>query len=183
LRKKRFGQTLFTEEEAKVLEVFIRLKSISKVAKELGKSLPTVSIVKKRIDEKIAMAIETLRFVMELGYISFDEIQKRLFIAKPVAPIPRGASDANATLLHTLDMYCRSFANKDCKTLLLSDPETLRNILMKVYGSLSGAEVAVKVLLRSASEIRFCKSVDVLAKLFLEDSNKFLKELMFCSET
>ncbi|MEM0000074.1 MAG: hypothetical protein QXJ84_02505 [Desulfurococcaceae archaeon] len=73
-RKKRFGRTLLTEEEVKVLDVLLRYNNVTVAAKMLGKSQPTVSIVKKKIEEKIDMAIETLKLAIEKGLVKIDDI-------------------------------------------------------------------------------------------------------------
>ncbi|MEM0247223.1 MAG: hypothetical protein QXH02_00130 [Desulfurococcaceae archaeon] len=74
MRKKRFGRTLLTEEEVKVLDVLLRYNNVTVAAKMLGKSQPTVSIVKKKIEEKIDMAIETLKLAIEKGLVKIDDI-------------------------------------------------------------------------------------------------------------
>ncbi|MEM1528989.1 MAG: hypothetical protein QXP03_06195 [Desulfurococcaceae archaeon] len=73
-RKKKFGRTLLTEEEVKVLDVLLRYNNVTVAAKMLGKSQPTVSIVKKKIEEKIDMAIETLKLAIEKGLVKIDDI-------------------------------------------------------------------------------------------------------------
>lgn len=74
MKKKRFGRTFLTEEEVKVLDALLRYNNVTVAAKTLGKSQPTVSIVKRKIEEKIDMAIETLKFALEKGLIKVDDI-------------------------------------------------------------------------------------------------------------
>ncbi|MEM1673751.1 MAG: hypothetical protein QXE14_03025 [Candidatus Bathyarchaeia archaeon] len=74
MRKKKFGRTLLTEEEVRVLDVLLRCRNVTEAAEKLGKAQPTVSIVKKRIEDKIDMAIETLKLALEKELISVDDI-------------------------------------------------------------------------------------------------------------
>lgn len=43
------------------------------------------------------------------------------------------AKNVVPVLLYTVDLYCRKLAGKDCVTILLEEPRTLRDILVKVY--------------------------------------------------
>ncbi|MBS7640632.1 MAG: hypothetical protein QXJ19_03295 [Candidatus Bathyarchaeia archaeon] len=74
MRKKKFGRTLLTEEEVRVLDVLLRCRNVTEAAEKLGKAQPTVSIVKKRIEDKIDMAIETLKLALEKELISVDDM-------------------------------------------------------------------------------------------------------------
>jgi len=74
LKKKRYGGTLLTEEEVKILDALLKRDKVSDVAKELGKSQPTVSIAKKRIEEKLRMAIETVKLALSKRLIDRDEL-------------------------------------------------------------------------------------------------------------
>lgn len=76
LRKRRYGGSFLTVEEIRVLEALLRCGSVSEAARVLGKSQPTVSLAKKRIEEKIRMAIETVRLALSKGLITKEEILK-----------------------------------------------------------------------------------------------------------
>ena len=56
VRKKRFRGTFLTEEEFRVLSVLLSCGRVSDAARVLGRAQPTISIVKKRIEEKLNMA-------------------------------------------------------------------------------------------------------------------------------
>jgi len=74
LRKKRYGRTFLTEEEVKVLDVLLKYRKVTDAAKELGKAQPTVSTVKRRIEEKLSMAIETVKLALRKGLIDREEL-------------------------------------------------------------------------------------------------------------
>lgn len=93
MRKKRFGRTLLTEEEVKVLDALLRCGNVTEAAKELGKAQPTVSIVKKRIEDKIDMAIETLRLALSREYINLDELLRLVASAETYIEIRRRLSE------------------------------------------------------------------------------------------
>jgi len=76
MKKKRFGRTFLTEEEVRVLDALAKCKNITEAAEELGKSQPTVSIAKRRIEDKIDMAIETLKLALDKELINVDDILK-----------------------------------------------------------------------------------------------------------
>jgi len=94
LRKKRFGRTLLTEEEVKVLDALLRYGNVSEAAKELGKAQPTVSIVKRRIEDKIDMAIETLKLALSKDYVSVDELLRLIASTEKYMEIIRRLSEA-----------------------------------------------------------------------------------------
>ena len=73
-RKKRFKGTFLTEEEFRVLNVLLKYGRVSDVARILGKAQPTISIVKKRIEEKLNMAVETVKLAISLGLISRSDL-------------------------------------------------------------------------------------------------------------
>jgi len=75
-RRKRYGRTFLTEEEVRVLDVLLKYGRVTDAARELGKAQPTVSIVKKRIEEKIRMAIETVLLALSKGLIDREELLK-----------------------------------------------------------------------------------------------------------
>lgn len=75
-RKKRYGRTFLTEEEVRVLDVLLKYERVIDAAKELGKAQSTVSTVKKRIEEKISMAIETIKLALNKGLIDKKELLK-----------------------------------------------------------------------------------------------------------
>jgi len=74
VRKKRFRGTFLTEEEFRVLSVLLSCGRVSDAARVLGRAQPTISIVKKRIEEKLNMAIETVKLAISLGLISRSEL-------------------------------------------------------------------------------------------------------------
>ncbi|RLE90525.1 MAG: hypothetical protein DRN04_14885 [Thermoprotei archaeon] len=74
MRKKRYGRTFLTEEEVKVLDVLLKYRKVTDAAKELGKAQPTVSTVKRRIEEKLSMAIETVKLALRKGLIDREEL-------------------------------------------------------------------------------------------------------------
>jgi len=74
MRKKRFKRTFLTEEEFRVLTVLLKYGRVSDVARILGRAQPTISIIKKRIEEKIDMALETIKLALSLGVISRDTL-------------------------------------------------------------------------------------------------------------
>lgn len=74
IKRKRYGRTLLTVEEVRVIDALLKYKNVTTAAKVLGKAQPTVSIVKKKIEDKIDTAIETLKFALEKGLISVDDI-------------------------------------------------------------------------------------------------------------
>jgi len=73
-RKKRFKGTFLTEEEFRVLNVLLKYGRVSDAARTLGKAQPTISIVKKRIEEKLKMSLETVKLAINLGLISRSEL-------------------------------------------------------------------------------------------------------------
>ncbi len=73
-KKKRFKNTLLTEEEFRVLIALVKYGRVSDVAKILGKAQPTISIVKKRIEEKIYAALETIKLALSMGLINKETI-------------------------------------------------------------------------------------------------------------
>jgi len=89
MRKKRFGRTFLTEEEVRVLDVLARCNNITEVAEELGKSQPTVSIAKRRIEDKIDMAIETLKLALDRELINVDDILKTISSVETYKKIKR----------------------------------------------------------------------------------------------
>ncbi|MEM1507173.1 MAG: LysR family transcriptional regulator [Candidatus Bathyarchaeia archaeon] len=93
MRKKRFGRTLLTEEEVKVLDALLRCGNVTEAAKELGKAQPTVSIVKKRIEDKIDMAIETLKLALSREYINLDELLRLVASAETYIEIKKRLSE------------------------------------------------------------------------------------------
>lgn len=74
IKRKRYGRTLLTVEEVRVIDALLKYKNVTTAAKVLGKAQPTVSIVKKKIEDKIDTAIETLKFALEKGLISVEDI-------------------------------------------------------------------------------------------------------------
>lgn len=74
MRKKRYGRTFLTEEEVRVLDVLLKYGKVTEAARELGKAQPTVSTVKKRIEEKLSMAIETVKLAVSKGLIDREEL-------------------------------------------------------------------------------------------------------------
>jgi len=74
MRKKRFMGTFLTEEEYRVLTALLKYDRLSDAARALGKAQPTVSIIKKRVEEKIRMALETVRLALILGVISKEDV-------------------------------------------------------------------------------------------------------------
>ncbi|MEM2433391.1 MAG: LysR family transcriptional regulator [Candidatus Bathyarchaeia archaeon] len=93
MRKKRFGRTLLTEEEVKVLDALLRCGNVTEAAKELGKAQPTVSIVKKRIEDKIDVAIETLKLALSREYINLDELLRLVASAETYIEIKKRLSE------------------------------------------------------------------------------------------
>jgi transcriptional regulator len=76
LRKKRYRGTFLTEEEVRILDLLLKYDNVSEVARMLGKAQPTVSIAKKRIEEKLNMSLETVKLALSKGLISKDELMK-----------------------------------------------------------------------------------------------------------
>ena len=74
MRKKKYRRTFLTEEEVRVLDVLLKYERVTEAAKELGKAQPTISTVKKRIEEKISMAIETVKLALSKGLIDREEL-------------------------------------------------------------------------------------------------------------
>ena len=74
MKKKKYGRTFLTEEEVKVLDVLLKYGKVTEAARELGKAQSTVSIVKKRIEEKLSMAIETVKLAVSKGLIDREEL-------------------------------------------------------------------------------------------------------------
>ena len=74
MRKKKYGRTFLTEEEVRVLDVLLKYGKVTEAAKELGKAQPTVSTVKRRIEEKLSMAIETVKLALRKGMIDREEL-------------------------------------------------------------------------------------------------------------
>ena len=81
MRKKRFGRTFLTEEEVRVLDVLLKYGRVTDAARELGKAQSTVSIVKKRIEEKISMAVETVKLALSKGLIDREELLRLIHTA------------------------------------------------------------------------------------------------------
>lgn len=94
MRKKRFGRTLLTEEEVRVLDALLRYGNVTEAAERLGKAQPTVSIVKRRVEEKIDMAIETLKLALEKEIISVDDLLKLISSAETYKKIRKELADA-----------------------------------------------------------------------------------------
>lgn len=94
MRKKRYRRTLLTEEEVRVLDALLRCKNVTEAAEELGKAQPTVSIVKRRIEDKIDMAIETLKLALDKDLISVDDILKMISSVETYREIKRKVSES-----------------------------------------------------------------------------------------
>lgn len=92
MKRRRFGRTLLTEEEVKVLDALLSCKNVTEAAERLGKAQPTVSIVKRRVEEKIDMAIETLKLALEKELISADELLKLVSSVETYREIKRRTS-------------------------------------------------------------------------------------------
>ena len=92
VKKKRFRGTLLTEEEYRVLTALLKCGRVSDAARVLGKAQPTVSIVKKRIEEKIERALETVKLALSLGILDREAVLELLSSVEGLgAPAPRGA--------------------------------------------------------------------------------------------
>ncbi|MEM2321268.1 MAG: hypothetical protein QXS79_05245 [Candidatus Bathyarchaeia archaeon] len=94
MKKRRFGRTLLTEEEVKVLDALLSCKNVTEAAGKLGKAQPTVSIVKKRVEEKIDMAIETLKLALDKELVSADDLLRLITAAEAYKGIKKRASES-----------------------------------------------------------------------------------------
>jgi hypothetical protein len=74
VRKKRFKGTFLTEEEYRVLAVLLKYGRVSDAARVLGKAQPTISIVKRRIEDKVEKALETVRLAVSLGLVDRETL-------------------------------------------------------------------------------------------------------------
>jgi hypothetical protein len=74
VRKKRFKGTFLTEEEYRVLAVLLKYGRVSDAARVLGKAQPTISIVKRRIEDKVEKALETVRLAVSLGLVDREAL-------------------------------------------------------------------------------------------------------------
>ena len=74
MRKKRFKGTFLTEEEYRVLAVLLKYGRVSDAARVLGKAQPTISIVKRRIEDKVEKALETVRLAVSLGLVDRETL-------------------------------------------------------------------------------------------------------------
>ncbi|MEM0297056.1 MAG: hypothetical protein QXU35_04720 [Zestosphaera sp.] len=73
-------------------------------------------------------------------------------------------------LFYLLDLYCLKLTGRDCVTLLLDEPETLREIVAGIYGSSPAVRVIARMLLHPLKlEINVDKSVDELVELFMNN--------------
>lgn len=50
-------------------------------------------------------------------------------------------------LFYTVDLYCRKLVGKDCVTILLEEPKTLRDILVKIYDLSPTVDLIARMLL------------------------------------
>jgi len=91
VRRKRFRGTLLTEEEYRVLSVLLKCGRVSDAARVLGKAQPTVSLVKRRIEEKIERALETVKLALSLGILEREAVLELLSsVEESGALAPRG---------------------------------------------------------------------------------------------
>ena len=79
--KKRYMRTLLTEEEVKVLDMLEKYEKVTEAAMKLGKAQPTISIAKRRIEDKLDMAIQTVKLGVQRGLISEDDLLRIIISA------------------------------------------------------------------------------------------------------
>ncbi|MEZ0393689.1 MAG: hypothetical protein ABWK00_01385 [Desulfurococcaceae archaeon] len=85
-------------------------------------------------------------------------------------------------LLQALDVYCARARGRSCIDLLFDDPEGLREVLLRVFGSSASAELVAALLLRPlALEGNVGRSAEELAKLLVENP-KELAEILAALE-
>lgn len=79
-------------------------------------------------------------------------------------------------LIHTLNIYCRRTAGKDCAELFLEEPWTFRDIISNVYGSSSSAEMIARMFIYPVKlNIFIDEPMEKLIKLFFENPRELYR--------
>jgi hypothetical protein len=79
-------------------------------------------------------------------------------------------------LIHTLNIYCRRTAGKECAKLFLEEPWTFRDILSNIYGSSSSAETIARMFIYPVKhDILIDEPMEKLIKLFFENPRELYR--------
>jgi len=204
MRKKRYGKTFLTEEEVRVLEALLKHGKVSDVAKVLGKAQPTVSIVKKRIEEKIGMALETVLLALRKGLIdketflelintitNYRELEGKK--AREVMTVEGESSRGEvevirkvrealrqhiAGLLNVLDVMSQSKYGVGIIELFLNDPRKFVELTRSLYSSETTIHVIARYFICSVLDSpRKQELEEELLRTLFEDPEKFRKRL------
>lgn len=87
------------------------------------------------------------------------------------------AEDRLPGFIQALNMYCRKFSgDNDFINLLLSEPWTLRDLLVRLLGSVTAVKLLSRVFLYSIiSRTRINKTLDELEDLFINNPGELHK--------
>lgn len=79
--------------------------------------------------------------------------------------------------IYSLNMYLRKFSdNNDCIDLLLNEPWTLRDVLVRLSGSVTAVKVLSRVLLYPIKlEAKTNRALEELVNLFIDNPSELYK--------
>ncbi|MEM4850779.1 MAG: hypothetical protein QXT15_01335 [Desulfurococcaceae archaeon] len=81
-------------------------------------------------------------------------------------------------LFYTIDLYCCKLAGKDCVTILLEEPKTLRDILVRVYDLSPTVNLVARVFLYPVViETNIDIPVEGLVSLFMNNPDELRRVL------
>ncbi len=175
MRKKRYNKTFLTEEEVRILDALLKHEKVTDAAKELGRAQSTVSTIKKRIEEKISMAIETVKLALNKGLIDREKLlelintietysgpeekekkaRKRVIVEKEseeendvIKKVKEELQQRATGLLNTLDLISRSKYGIGAIDLLLNDPHKFIELVRSHYSSEDTIYVITRYFIR-----------------------------------
>ncbi len=79
-------------------------------------------------------------------------------------------------LIHTLNLYCRRTAGKDCAELFLEEPWVFRDLVSNIYGSSSSAEMIARMFIYPVKlDLLINEPMEKLMKLFFENPRELYR--------
>lgn len=146
---------------------FLETKNGEEVSRDFTRNIVVLTLLR---------ALGFLEGELEFTDIVFQALHAALFkrLKKEFGAIAPG-------LPQVLDVYCTRFEGVDCLTLLLSNPQALRDVLIMVYGSPQVAEIIAREYLSTLLGNAGKQHIDELVEVLFHEPSKLrtrIRELL-----